>query len=146
MELFYLALDSCRNTVICPCPFSSVIPTNLSRIFFLSPSLPKHFWHCWRWFAADIIRPLVPLFKWSVAIYHPSTVCQKAPKFQIIILNHLCQVIVDHSSEKRGLRSAKCSSKTLQNLLYFMYKKTHVLFFVFHCVQLYFFPYECPGL
>ena len=25
----------------------------------------------------------------------------------------------------------KCSSKTLQNLLYFMYKKTHVVFFRF---------------
>ena len=46
-----------------------------------------------------------------------------------------------HSSEKRGLRSTNCSSKTLQNLLYFMYKKIHVVFFVFHFVQLYFFPY-----
>ena len=44
-----------------------------------------------------------------------------------------------HSSEKRGLRSTKCSSETLQNLLYFMYKKTHVVFFVFHFVQLYIF-------
>ena len=41
-----------------------------------------------------------------------------------------------HSSEIRGLRSTKCSSATLQNLLYFMYKKTHVVFFVFHFVQL----------
>ena len=41
-----------------------------------------------------------------------------------------------HSSEIRGLRSTKCSSETLQNLLYFMYKKTHVVFFVFHFVQL----------
>ena len=44
-----------------------------------------------------------------------------------------------HSSEIRGLRSTKCSSKTLQKLLYFMYKKTHVVFFVFHFVQLYIF-------
>ena len=51
-----------------------------------------------------------------------------------------------HSSEIRGLRSTKCSSELLQNLLYFMYKKTHVVFFVFYFVQLYFFPYECPGL
>ena len=51
-----------------------------------------------------------------------------------------------HSSEIRGLRSTKCFSEILQNLLYFMYKKTHVVFFVFHFVQLYFFPYECPGL
>ena len=44
-----------------------------------------------------------------------------------------------HSSEIRGLRSTKCSSKTLQNLLYFMCQKTHVVFFVFHFVQLYIF-------
>ena len=53
---------------------------------------------------------------------------------------------VCHTSEIRGLRSMKCSCETLQNLLYFMYKKTHVVFFLFHFVQLYFFPYECPGL
>ena len=45
-----------------------------------------------------------------------------------------------HSSEIRGLRSIKCSRKTLQNLLYFMYKKTHEVFFVFHFVQLYIYP------
>ena len=33
-----------------------------------------------------------------------------------------------HSSQIRGLRSTKCSSETLQNLLYFMYEKTHVVF------------------
>ena len=44
-----------------------------------------------------------------------------------------------HSSEIRGLRSTKCSSETLQNLLYFMYKKTQVVFFVFHFVQFYIF-------
>ena len=44
-----------------------------------------------------------------------------------------------HFSEIRGLRSMKCSSEMLQNLLYFMYKKTHVVFFVFHFVQLYIF-------
>ena len=45
------------------------------------------------------------------------------------------------NSEIRGLCSTKCSSETLQNLLYFMYKKrkTHVVFFVFHFVQLYIF-------
>ena len=36
-----------------------------------------------------------------------------------------------HSSEIRGLCSTKCSRETLQNLLYFMYKKTHVVFFRF---------------
>ena len=36
-----------------------------------------------------------------------------------------------HSSEINGLRSTKCSSETLQNLLYFMYKKTHVVLFRF---------------
>ena len=43
-----------------------------------------------------------------------------------------------HSSEIRGLCSTKCSSEMLQNLLYFMYKKTNVVFLVFHFVQLYF--------
>ena len=49
--------------------------------------------------------------------------------------------LIRHSSEIRGLRSMKCSSETLQNLLYFMYKKTHVgsFLFVFHFVQLYIF-------
>ena len=51
-----------------------------------------------------------------------------------------------HTSEIKGLRSTKCSTETLQNLLYFMYKKTHVVFFIFHLVQFYFFSYECPGL
>ena len=31
--------------------------------------------------------------------------------------------IVVHSSEIRGLRSTKCTSETLQSLLYFIYKK-----------------------
>ena len=35
----------------------------------------------------------------------------------------LCEVITMHSSEKRGLRSTKCSSETLQNLLYFCIRK-----------------------
>ena len=76
------------------------------------------------------------LFTKKVCIF-----CEK--KTRQINLNGLSK----DSSEIRGLRSMKCSSKTLQILLYFMYKKTHVLvFFVFHFVQLYFFPYECPGL
>ena len=54
--------------------------------------------------------------------------------------------LLTHSSKIRGLRSMKCSSETIPNLLYFMYKKTQVVSFVFHFVQLYFFPYECPGL
>ena len=48
-------------------------------------------------------------------------------------------VIALHSLEIRGFCSTKCSSEMLQNLLYFMYKKTHVVFFVFHFVQLYIF-------
>ena len=39
--------------------------------------------------------------------------------------------VCTHSSEIRCLRSTKCSSETLQNLLCFMYKKTHVFFFHF---------------
>ena len=54
-----------------------------------------------------------------------------------------CKLTI-HSSEIRGLRSTKCSSETLQNLLYFMYKKTHVVFFVFHFVQLYIFTLWLP--
>ena len=49
------------------------------------------------------------------------------------------QLFYSNPSEIRGLRSTKCSSETLQNLLYFMYKKTHVVFFFFHFVQLYIF-------
>ena len=44
-------------------------------------------------------------------------------------------------SEIRGLCLTKLSSKTLKNLLYFMYKKTHAVSFLF-----FFLPYECPGL
>ena len=36
-----------------------------------------------------------------------------------------------HSSEIRGLQSTKSSRETLRNLSYFMYKKTHVVFFFF---------------
>ena len=46
---------------------------------------------------------------------------------------------IEYSSKFQSLCSMKCSSETLQNLLYFMYKKTHVVFFVFHFVQLYIF-------
>ena len=53
-------------------------------------------------------------------------------------------ILRTHSSEIRGLRSTKCSSETLQNLLYFMHKKTHVVFFVFHFVQLYIFTLWMP--
>ena len=37
------------------------------------------------------------------------------------------------------MRTKKFSSEMLQNLLHFMYKKTHVVFFVFHFVQASFF-------
>ena len=72
------------------------------------------------------------------------------PIFGANIFSQCIETVLDqdmyHSSEIRGLRSAKCSSETLQNLLYFIYKKTHVVFFAFDFVQLYFSPYECPGL
>ena len=60
---------------------------------------------------------------------------------------HICTTrfrLYYNSSEIRGLRSTKCSSETLQNLLYFMYKKTHVVFFVFHFVQFYIFTLWMP--
>ena len=37
-----------------------------------------------------------------------------------------------HPSEIRGFCSGFCPVKTLQNLLYFYHKKTHIVFFVFH--------------
>ena len=37
----------------------------------------------------------------------------------------------------------KCSRKILQNLPHFWNMKTHIVFFVFHFVLLYFFPNEC---
>ena len=48
---------------------------------------------------------------------------------------------LQHTSEITDLCSMKCSKETLQNLLYFMYKKTHVVFFSF----LLFPCYEYPG-
>ena len=51
-----------------------------------------------------------------------------------------------HSLEKIGLCSMKMSNQMLQNLLCSWKKKTHVVFFIFHFEQLYFSPYECPGL
>ena len=59
----------------------------------------------------------------------------------LVSVSHLNQILtlltILESSEKIGLHSTKCSSETLQNLLYFTYKKTHVVFFVFHFIQLY---------
>ena len=52
---------------------------------------------------------------------------------------HLFYELCLHSSEKRGLCSTYCSRETLQNLPYYCNKKTHVVFFVFHFVQLYVF-------
>ena len=56
--------------------------------------------------------------------------------------HHSC----NHSSEIRGLCLTKSSSKTLQYFPYFWNAKTHVVFFVFHFVLLYFSPNKCPGL
>ena len=55
-----------------------------------------------------------------------------------------CKTRSIHSSEIRSLRSTKCSSEMLQKLLYFMCKKTYVVFFVFHFVQLYIFTLWMP--
>ena len=48
-----------------------------------------------------------------------------------IMAHEIGHVLGNHSSEKRGLRTTKCSSKMLRNMLYFMYKKTHVFFVCF---------------
>ena len=42
-------------------------------------------------------------------------------------------------SGMRGFCSMKCSRQMLQNLLYNIYKKTQVFFFVFHFMPLYIF-------
>ena len=44
----------------------------------------------------------------------------------------------------RGLHSIKCSSEMLQNLLYFMNKKTMEVFFSFHFMRLTFFTILMP--
>ena len=67
--------------------------------------------------------------------FYGSTFDKKLPEAKVCAEKN----ISGHSSEIRGLRSTKCSSETLQNLLYFMYKKIHVVFFVFHFMQLYIF-------
>ena len=38
-----------------------------------------------------------------------------------------------HSPEIWGFRSIKCFDESLQNLIYFVYKKTHIVFFSFFC-------------
>ena len=48
----------------------------------------------------------------------------------------LANPIGKQSSEIGGLCLMKWPSEILQNLPYFMYKTTHVVFFVFHFVQL----------
>ena len=65
-------------------------------------------------------------------------------QFRLMSLSYY--VTAAHSSEIWGLCLMKSSRKTLQNLPYFWNMKTHVVFFVFHFVLLYFFPNECPGL
>ena len=65
-------------------------------------------------------------------MYNLKEIMKKLPKDPSE--DDLTDGVSDHSSEIRGLRSTKCSSETLQNLLYFIYKKTHVVFFVFHFV------------
>ena len=56
------------------------------------------------------------------------------------------QMCVQHSLEIRGLRSTKCSSETLQNLLYCIRKPMYCSFFRFSFRANKFLPYECPGL
>ena len=77
------------------------------------------------------------LLSTKIEFFFSSWICMK------VFLEFWWETILKHSSEIRGLCSMNCSSETLQNLLYFMYKKTHVVFFVVHFRQLYFFPYEC---
>ena len=56
-----------------------------------------------------------------------------ASKFALLLEYEKLQ----HSSQFQGLCLTKSSCKMLQNLPYFMYKKTNVVFFLFHFVKLY---------
>ena len=47
--------------------------------------------------------------------------------------------LLTHSSEIRGLCLMKCPSEILENLPYIYHNKSHVVFFVFHFMQLYLF-------
>ena len=61
------------------------------------------------------------------------------------IINHSGWNNTLHSSEIRGLCLMKWPSKMLQNLPYFWNTPSHVTFFVFHFMLLYFFSeHECP--
>ena len=51
-----------------------------------------------------------------------------------------------HCAIFRGKNPHKGKALNIQNLPYFWNTKTHVVFFVFHFVLLYFFLNECPGL
>ena len=77
--------------------------------------------------------------KFLSSLHHNKCFSRALSKNKFLFLDMLA-----HSLEITGLRSMKCSSETLQNLLYFMYKKTHVVFFVFHFVQLYMFTLWMP--
>ena len=81
--------------------------------------------------------PKFPSKSWNYFLYNKETKDAKC-RFcgSLVHVDKGKYSITNHSSEIRGLRSTKYSSKTLQNLLYFMYKKTHIVFFVFHFVQL----------
>ena len=54
-------------------------------------------------------------------------------KIRCVFLTCCC----GHSSEIRSVCLMKCASKTLQNLPFFLNKKTHIVFFVLHFVLLY---------
>ena len=60
--------------------------------------------------------------------------------FQRFTTPHALFSIAYHSSEIRGLSTRKCSSETLQKLLYFMYKKSRIVFVCFSFCATLLFP------
>ena len=75
-------------------------------------------------------------FKSKLGRYYEKSTCiheENKYKYGLNVQIYVMHVVLscNHSSEIRGLLSAKCSSETLQNLLYFMYKKNPRSFFRF---------------
>ena len=62
------------------------------------------------------------------------------------VSNSITYANFSHCAIFRGKNPHTGKVLNIQNLPYFWNKKTHVVFFVFHFVLLYFFPNECLGL
>ena len=107
----------------------------IARLFGATNQEDRGFW--WH---------LIVFFRNSCSKIHSN--CRKRLAFMIagfaknslLLCLFFIKFIIVHSSEIGGLCLMKCPSEILQNLPYFYHKKTHAVFFIFHLVQLYFFP------